>query len=412
MLKGYFSFLRNSALLSGASVLAGLFGYGFQVLVGRNLSVADYATFSTVISVAVFLVSPVNALVMIVTRKVSIISANGSYAGVRRIYEKLLKGLVLVIILAIILWTFFSDTVYSFLNLKSITQYYLTIIIASVSAIGMLNMGVIHGLQQFHRYAALTLLFPILRIVFSLGLILLGYGLYGALIGIIITSLIMFVIGFQSINLIAKDSSYSNISLDNVNSVPIFIASICLTALTQLDVAIVNKFFTSSEAGIFAAVSTLAKSILYLSGGVVAAMYPVIASMNSRLQSTSALFRISFASILIVCGFSVLIFKVFGEIIINFLFGSSYADAGNILWKYAIAIMPMALSILCENYLIAKGSVIFSWLFLVAVPIEILSIYFYGKTIVDVILIIGLCNLAVLLSGLTAMYYILDRSTD
>ncbi|QWD60440.1 hypothetical protein [Polynucleobacter sp. MWH-UH35A] len=403
-MKNNVSFIKNSILLSSSSFLAGLFGYGFQILIGRSLSVGDYAAFSSVLAVSVFLVSPINATVLIYTRKISIISASGALGSVLKFYKKLLINLFYASILILFIgWLFFKQ-IYVFLNFKSAYQYYLTILITSISAVTLINMGVIHGLQQFNRYAALTVLYPFLKAVFALSFILLGFELYGALTGVFIASIVVCIIGFKFIESATINSISSDQKIKQIKYLPILIASICLTALTQLDVVIVNKFFDNKEAGIFAAVSTLGKSILYVSGGVIAAIYPVIARMSVAYQSTNSLFKIGFASIFLACSLGVVMFKFFGAFIITMLFGVSYSEAGNLLWLYSLAIMPMALTIFCENYMIAKGSVIFAWLFLVAAPIEILAIYLFSSSLLNVITIIGISNSTILISGLMAMY--------
>ncbi len=402
-------FIKNSFLLSGSSITAGLLGYGFHILIGRSLSVSEYAVFSAVIALSVILVSPVNGIILIITRKISIIAVSSSFIEILKVYKRIIKNLVLISIFIFILGYIFFQPIYSYINFESVNQYYLTMLIAFVNAVAMINLSIIHGLQQFKSFSALTILFPLLKIIFALALLLLGLRLNGALLGVLVASFLICIIGYILIVSTSIKSDYSDYQTEKTNYIPVFIASICLIALTQMDVVIVKKLFNSNEAGLFAAVATLGKSLLYVSGGVITVAYPIIARMHAVNQSSRDLLIISFFLISMTCIVGVLFFKFFGEFVVTTLFGISYKEGGDLLWQYALAITPMALVILFENYLIAKGSVIFAWIFILALPIEIFVIYLYGSTLFNFIIIIGLCNLIILLAGLFALLIRKDR---
>lgn len=386
-----------------ASICAGAFGYLFQILIGRSLSVEDYATFSAAIAISTFLVSPVNAIVMIATRKVSIISSSGSMASVFKYYKDLLFWIIAVTLGITVITMPYAGQVSSILNFDSSAEYIFVLFVSFFSAVCMVNSSFVHGLHRFGIYSTLSIATPILKIIFGFGLVLLGLNLYGALAGVIIAALTMAIVGGAYVYNITGGYPHAlPVSVEGRN-LPIFVACIALTALTQLDVALVNKIFDKNDSGLYAAASIIGKSVLFLSGGFIAAIYPIVSRMSGNKQSTNEIFKVSFLGLFFLCALGVLFFKFFGLELLHLIYGNSYIGASDLLWKYSLAVMPMALVILCENYLIAKGSVIFAWIFLIAAPLEVYTIFNFTPKVVDVVYVVFTFNLSILLIGLLAM---------
>jgi O-antigen/teichoic acid export membrane protein len=66
---------------------------------------------------------------------------------------------------------------------------------------------------------------------------------------------------------------------------------------------------------------------------------------------------------------------LFGEWLIDRLYGRAYAGASVLLRWYGFAILPMALVMVAEYFLIAKGRVLFAWVFLGMAPLQVLAIH-------------------------------------
>ena len=78
------------------------------------------------------------------------------------------------------------------------------------------------------------------------------------------------------------------------------------------------------------------------------------------------------------------------EQIIALLYGQDYQRAGVVLKFYGLIMIPMALILVAENYLIATGKVLFAYLFLALIPFQVVAIYFYHDSLLQVITVMGL----------------------
>ena len=89
-----FSFRKQvSTTLTGASIwlvggglVIGLFGYVFQILMGRMLTVEEYGLFNALMAHTVVLSAPMGALMMMVSRKVSSYRVNREDGSISYLY--------------------------------------------------------------------------------------------------------------------------------------------------------------------------------------------------------------------------------------------------------------------------------------------------------------------------------------
>ncbi|WVH09072.1 MAG: hypothetical protein EoVTN8_393 [Fluviibacter phosphoraccumulans EoVTN8] len=371
------------------------------------MTLSDFAKFSTLIALSTLLTSPVNAVVLLITRQLSILSIYGVGSHVFQYYKCKLKAVVIVYSIIIATALPFSKSVSSFFNLESGELVVLLAAIATFNAVSMVNGGAIHGIHKFYTYAFLNVLNPIVKIALCALFLLLGFGLYGAVFGVLISSVVLAVCGYfliaNSISPLGNNTSDFRHAANNSQFIPLLIATLSLAAMTQIDVAIVNMTFSGNEAGKFAAAATLGKAVLYLPGGIVAAIFPLVSRLSTKSNSGTRIFLYSSGGVVLQSLLCVAIFFFYGDFIVSVLFGSSYAETSEVLWIYALALVPMAVIILSENFLIAQGSVVFSWIFLIAAPIQVLLLFEFGKSIRDVVYIIGLCNTALLIIGFAIM---------
>ena len=101
----------------------------------------------------------------------------------------------------------------------------------------------------------------------------------------------------------------------------------------------------------------------------------------------------------VLCGAVALGYWLLGEWLIGFLYGPGYAGAGALLRWYGFAILPMALVMVAEYFLIAKGRVLFAWLFLAMAPMQILAIQLWHDQLWMVMAIMGMSGSALVAIG-------------
>lgn len=386
-------FIKYGFLLTALQITSGLLGYIYQILVGRMLTPSEFALFSAVMALFMFFSAPMAAFSMIVVRNVSALRAHQSIVNIQNMYWNLKKYLLGITVGLLILFWGISHYLTIYLkapNQSTVTYFSLILILSLFSTI---NLSFYQGLQNFISLGLLGVATVVLKILISLLLINIGMGINGALCGVIFSMLLVYLAGmipFIKSFPRKKDGYRSTISFKALNKAfPILLATISLTAITQLDMVFVNWFFSPKESGLYAAASVLGKAVLYLPGGLVAALFPMVAEKHAKGQASLLLFKQATFATFLCCGFIALVYWQFGEDIILFMYGKNYYGAGKILSWYGFAILPISMVIVAEQFLIAKGKVLFAWLFLAIVPIQFLAIYCWHTELWMILAIMG-----------------------
>lgn len=375
-------FLRFGFFLTLVNVLGGVLGYVFQILTGRFLLPKDFAVFSSLMALLMFFSAPMGAVSIIITRKVSKLKALNSLHSIRPILLKINKLLFFISIIIVAIFWVFSAQLQEYLRLTTPLPLILFCVIIIFSIFIVANSAFMQGLQYFMLLGILGLVATLLKLLISSSFVLMGFGIGGALLGMIFAMAITFIWSWMILirKLPDEDVVPSNFDI-NLGSIkrliPVFAATIGTAGMTQLDMVLVNWYFPSEQAGLYAAASVLGKAILYLPGGMIVALLPMVSERHASGDDPQPIFRQAISSTLLLCGAVATIYFIFGETIISLLYGPHYAGAGKILGWYGFAMLPLAFVVLAEYYLIAKGQVLFAWLFALIAPLQCMCIYFW-----------------------------------
>lgn len=404
------SLISSGLLLSAANILAGCLGYVYQILMGRMLQPEGYASFSSIMALTVFFGAPLGALVMVISRHVSALRAHDRLSELFVQYKKLLRqlfivGLVFILFLypAYILFSYFREGI----DAKSI---YLLGAIVIIGSFVMLNNAFLQGLQCFSWFASLGVIAVLLKIILSVVFIYLGLAVEGALIGVLVPAVLIFIMGYKIVlrSIPNNGPQKTFLQVDNFlkfsSYFPVLVANLAFVAMTQLDIVLVNWYFPSELAGQYAAASILGKVILYLPGGLALALYPRVAENHASNIGSAKILLQTLAVASVVCILAAAFYGIFGPQIIDIFYGSSYEGAGQILRWYGLAIYPLTLVMVLENFLIAKGRVIFAWLFLAAAPFQVLAIYLWHEDLNSILIILGASGVLLLISGFVFLW--------
>lgn len=399
------SLISSGLLLSAANILAGCLGYVYQILMGRMLQPEGYASFSSIMALTVFFGAPLGALVMVISRHVSALRAHNRLFEIAMHYKKLLRQ----IFIASVACTLLLYPIYIFLSYFregiSASSIYLLGAIVIIGSFVMINNAFLQGLQSFSWFASLGVIAVVLKIILSVAFIFLGLAVDGALLGVLVPAAIIFIMGYRVVvgSIPTRKPQETFLQVNNFlklsTYLPVLIANLAFVAMTQLDIVLVNWYFPSELAGQYAAAAVLGKVILYLPGGLALALYPRVAENHaSNIGSAKILFQ-TLAVAAAVCILAATFYGIFGPQIIDIFYGSSYEGAGQILRWYGFAIYPLTLVMVLENFLIAKGRVIFAWLFLAAAPFQVLAIYLWHEHLNSILIILGVSGVLLLISG-------------
>lgn len=405
------AWLRSGMLLTGLNLAAGALGYVYQVLMGRLLTPADFTLFTALMALAVICSAPLSALVMLLARRVSAFRAAGDLGRGRGLYGRttvamLLLGLVLAGLLVAC-----RGPIQGYLKAPRPLDLWLFGTATFVGFLAAVNSGFLQGLQRFAWLGGLGIASVLVKIAASIVLIVAFHaGAAGALGGVLAAAVLVWACGgfviMRSLPVAVTGAAGPATPFPWRSFLPATLANFALAALTQVDMVLVNRYFDTGLASQYAAASILGKAVLYLPGGLVLALFPLVAEQHARRQDSRGMITQAALATLAMCGAGAVFYALCGPWLVGLLYGPAYAEAGGLLAWYGFAVLPMALVVVAENFLLAQGRTLFVWLFLVIAPIEVAVIHVWHPGLRTVIAIVAGCSTVLAVLG----YAILWRS--
>lgn len=399
--------LTSSLGMTLVGLCAGVLGYVYQIIVGRMLAPAEYGVLISLTSLGTVFSSPLAAVSMLVTKNISSLLGTNNAFEVRGYYKKIIIRMAWIgIILGLCLVPFLQN-IADFLKCESLLPIVLFIVITYFGAFGSINNSYFQGTKNFKWLGSISIFSVSIKLVLATILIYAGMGINGALIGIMLAALIPTVISFLKIYFMnQKILGKINISSQKTKSsiFPIFLATLAFALMTQMDVVLVNRFFSSHDAGFYSAAATLGRTVLYLPGGVAIVIFPYVASLHAQGSSDYRDFYKLFFLTFLMCIIAALFLYLFSDFIIHLFYGEAYTGAGNILKWYGFTILPMAMIMLAENFLIAKGELIFTWIFILIAPAQVIVLYYFHQDILSVLKVMFYSGFFLLFLGISIIY--------
>ena len=394
--------VRASSWLLAGGVLAGILGYLFQIIMGRMLSVEEYGIFSSIMAIYAIMGTPFQTIFMVVSRKVSALKAQKNINSISKLFFELNYKILRVSLILFLFFLVFPNF-NKILLIDNITNFYLLLLALVASTFFSVNKGYLQGLQYFKWLSASGVLSTFFKTIIAIILVYFGFGVSGALGGVFLSTIIVLVCTFIALRpyLIKKNISSLNNKqiLFNSSALAVLFANIAFALMTQMDMVLVKYYFSEQDTGLYAASSILGKAVMYLPSGIAMALFPMVAENHSAGKSSANLIIQSVGITILLSSIGAIFYYNFADYLIVLLYGSEYKDASVILKYFGFAMIPMSLIMVAEYFLIAMGRVLFGYLFIIVAPIQLIAIYYFHDTLLDIVMILFISGAFLTLFG-------------
>ena len=302
-----------------------------------------------------------------------------------------ISGFILIIII--------SPFAASFLHISKILYMILIAISFIFSLMTVANRSILQGLLRFKDMVISLLVEGLTKLALCGVLVYFGFAVGGAMIGWVIS----IIAGWYLTNLYIDKKKVKINKFDAkpilLFAMPVLLQSISATSLYSSDLILVKHFFSSHDAGIYAALSTLGMIIFFATGPIGAVMFPFISQKSAAGSDYKKIFIFSFCATAFSAFCLLGIYWINPQFIVKLLYGSLYIEAANLLVWFSVFITLFTLSnlIITLNLSLGKTNVVIFPV--VAASLQILGIYFYHNNLFQVIMVSILAT-ALLLSFL------------
>jgi len=397
----------SSAVLFSFSMVGNLANYFFQFFMSRHLTPSDYGTLNALLSLLVIISIPGGAITLVVAHYVSRYKAREEYSKISSFFSGSLRRVTLLGIVLFVLFALFSKMISDFLRIPSVSLVLIVSLILVTSLCLTVNFGMLQGLQKFSAFGITGSLAGVLRLVFGILLIYVGFSVAGALWAGVLANLAIIIMTFFLLRYLFEYGQVAPVKGRSQEVVsygfPVAISLFCYTALTNLDVVLVKHYFDGSTAGQYAAASILAKVILYLPGAIVLALFPKISEMHVLERDSTGLLVKALGLTAILSGFAVGIYLFYPSVVLLF-FGQKFTEAVPLIGLFGLAMLPFALISIVINFYLARRDIGFIYLLAGSTGLQVVLITLFHQSLQQILTIMlvngtGLLLLSLLLIG-------------
>lgn len=382
-------FFSSSVIMIVGTNIVNLFNYIYHFLMGRMLGPSAYGELAALISIVGLLLIIPTSFGLAITRMVA---TEAKDKHVKSALKKIVyMALVFSFCFSLIFFAI-APIISDYLRISNIWSVIFAGLFFTFSMVSFVYKSILQGLLRFERFISSMIGETAVKLFLGVLLVNLGYGSFGALGAIFIGAMLGLFLAkhwvgdFLKVDGEKKDTN-KHIKELFLFSLPLTVYTIAQTSLFSADLILVKHFFPNFEAGIYAALSSLGKIILFGAGPVVFVMFPMISQKYSNREKYARIFFLSLGFTLLVCGALLALFYFIPDYVIRYSVGSSYLGATGILFLFGVFMSLVSLSNLMINLQLAIKRTSVVILPSIAAIAQIVLINFFHSSLHEVIII-------------------------
>ncbi len=277
------TFIRNNIIFFAGSMAVAVLNYLYHPILSRLLSVQSFGDVEALIS----LLSQIGILGGIFGKIVINRIANTEDTAQQRviiseIYTSALIILGMISGLMLLLSKFVTDV----FHFQSNTSIIILALMILLSIPFTLQTSILQGVKNFKRTAFVNILSSAAKLLCAVILVLLGFGVPGAIIALLLAQLIPIIITHSHTKsyfsfFTFRKPTRSLIRKEFVYGLLILCTTGFITILYTSDIIVVKHFFPSESAGLYSGISTIANILFFVTASIAGVLLPSVSKHHT-----------------------------------------------------------------------------------------------------------------------------------
>jgi len=398
-------FGSDATLVVGAAIIGNLFSFVFHFTLSRRLGPERYGTLVSLMAISGMLGvlgQSVGTVAMQETAKMWASHLDRGIGAFVRGTGRLVAAVAAFVALALVV---VSLPLRGYLHVMEGLLWWLLAVYVAISLFAGYARGAAQGAHRFGVFAASMISEGMGKVAVALALVAAGYGVAGALGGLIASAAIAVVIVYAPMIRSTERGARAPDERVRLGSEALKVLAVTATtsALLFIDMIFAKHHFTGELAGYFGAAGTVARTIPFGVGLVGLIVMPKAAA--ARHVGRESLARVlglaaTIATVTVVVALAVI--ATFPAQIIAVTYGPTFAAAAPLLRIYALDEALFALWGIAISYLVAVASYEVFGVLIVALICEAVVMALYGSTPLR-LLSVGIVVNAVLVPAVWAL---------
>ena len=401
----------GSALMIIGSNVANFFAYIYHLVIGRMLGPAGYGELASIINLIGLFSVTFGFLGLVIMKFVS-----GGKKSDIPVFFNWVKGRTLIAAAVVGTVMFLATPLLAkFLN-SNTYPIALAGPILFLYFVGYIYRSFLQGLLEFGKVVLTSNLDLFGRLVLGVLFVFLGLSVFGGVLGIFVSSALSLFLTIYFLKKYVKNTKgkkpFSGSKEVWAYSIPIFVMSLSTNSMYMSDVILAKHFFDPYTSGIYASLSTLGRIIFYGTAPVAAVMFPLISKSFARKENYKKIFYLSLLLTLILCLGILGIYYLFPELVISILYGSGFVGGSKYLVWFGGFMTIFTINSLIINYFLSINITKPVYLSLIASIAQIVVIWFFHSSILEVVRVSFVISLVLLISLVIYLTYEAYLSRD
>jgi len=375
--------LRGSLILLLLTAFGNFLSYVFQFTMAWMLGPSDYSILAAITSLIAIFGIPTLSLQTIIAKHTTELKVKKEIGKIKGMFKFLTKR-----VLAFSTATFIIFSLISYIWLSEFLKIpFSLLVLTGIFIFGAflypVAAGILQGTKKFQDLGVSFVINCLTKLIVGVLLVVIGWKVYGAVLGFVSGIIVSFLIIFPFLkDIFEVKESKEKFSIFSKKSLLPFIAIVILVLIYSLDVIFAKAYFSAEIAGKYAVISLLGKIILFLTVSVGNVMLPISTERFIDGQKTKVLEK-TILLVFLICGFALIFFLFFPDLIVQLLFGSQYSSASGILLYIGIAFSSISfLNIFILNSISKNQFRKFQFIYLLSgLILQIILLSIFNQTI-------------------------------
>ena len=374
---------RSSMFVGLAFVFSTGLNYGFQIMSGRYLGTYEYGLLAGLISVMSITTVSLSAFQIQTAKAI----AAGQVDFPSKMFDQHFSNVTRFAFVAFLAFLCFTPFASYFWNIGLLPLIFVCFYIVP-AAWDSIAAGRFQGGKNFSGLAGYSFAQAFLKFVSLLVVIGIGFGVT-SIIGLMTLSTT-----FVGLFGIYKNKGLGTLRIHAFDSDTkrVFLTNALFWLMLSMDVVLAPGIL-GSNAGNYAAASTICKALLWTPALATQVLFPHLSSRNVLTGGMSSLIRKGTYLTIGVAISSALALSVVGPFMIQSLYGSSFDGSGNDLWRLCLSLVPFSVCQFLISVHFVNGHSQLLIVMVVMVIFEGGALLLFGSSIVSFSLILGITGL-------------------
>lgn len=400
-------FTKNILIVFVANFLSNFFNLVYQLLIAHKLSVFEFASFNSLLSIFMVISAPLSTIQLVMAKYISEFNAHGQSGKISSLISGVLKKIIFFASLTLVIFALSSGFIIDALKIQSVLSGYILAALLAFAWISPVFSGSLQGLEYFGWISFSQITSGIAKIILTIVFLALGYKIAGALGVLLLTGMISLLIAYLPLNKrntfteCQEKAPYKEILL---YLLPVAVANFCYMALVSMDMILVKYYFGQQESGSYSLAQMVGKIFLFLPAAISIVMFPKTSGLKAKNLDTRSTLKKSLIFGVGLCVMANLIYNLFPNICLNVLTGKSYAESISLGRLFGVSMSFFSLLYILISYFLSIKDMSFIKYLGISTSLQVLGIILFHRSLEQVQLIICF-NAALLFFVLLSLIY-------